>query len=342
MNKSKTISLKLLSLLLAAIFTVGTVTGCGSSASTDTESSVQTNSEESVVLRVGAQPYPLYSPIYVAYEKGYLEEELAAVGASYEWKEFKSGSLVNEAAAAGEVDMGFMADLPAIVSRSTGQPVEIVTNVAYGEKALAVLIRPDSDIESVADLKGRKVAYTTGSYTQHLIALLLANEGLSLDDIESINLAAGDQAAALTNGDVDAIVTWEQYVSQFISDGIAKLLADGTGVKRGNMITYFETDFAEANPEVVKAYIRALNRANEFIEENPDETAELAANTFGVDLEVMKTILGNLTFTTELTEDDIAEITKVKDFSLEQGLISNDVDMDSFINTEYLDAVSQE
>ncbi len=331
---------KLLSLLLAASLVLGVLTGCGSSAGN--ESSTEADSGESVVLRVGAQPYPLYTSIYVAHQQGYLEEELEAVGATYEWKEFKSGSLVNEAAASGEVDMGFMADLPAIISRSTGQPVEIVNNVAYGEKALAVLIRPDSDITSVADLKDRKVAYTTGSYTQHLIALLLANEGLSLDDIESINLAAGDQAAALTNGDVDAIVTWEQYVSQFISDGTAKLLADGTGVKKGNMITYFETDFAEANPDVVKAYIRALNRADAFIEANPDETAELAANTFGVDLEVMKTILGNLTFTTELTDDDIAEITKVKDFSLEQGLISSDIDMDSFINTEYLDAVSQE
>ncbi|MCD7855381.1 MAG: aliphatic sulfonate ABC transporter substrate-binding protein [Clostridiales bacterium] len=329
---------KFISLILAAGLALGTFTGCGGNSAAEETSS----NSEAVVLRVGAQPYPLYSSIYVAHELGYLEEELEAVGAAYEWKEFKSGSLVNEAAAAGEVDMGFMADLPAIISRSTGQPVEIISNVAYGEKALAVLVRPDSDITSVAELEGKKVAYTTGSYTQHLIALLLANEGLSLDDIESINLAAGDQAAALTNGDVEAIVTWEQYVSQFISDGTAKLLADGTGVKKGNMITYFETDYAEAHPDVVKAYIRALNRAGEYIEENPDETAELAAETFGVDIDVMKTILSHLTFTTELTEDDIAEITKVKDFSLEQGLISNDIDINSFINTEYVNAVNAE
>lgn len=109
------------------------------------------------------------------------------------------------AVAAGEADLGFMADLPAIIAKSTGQEIEIVSNVAYGEKAIAVLVSPDSDIKSVADLKGKKVAYATGSYAQHLLALLLDQEGLSLKDVESVNLGAGDQPAALANGQVDAL-----------------------------------------------------------------------------------------------------------------------------------------
>lgn len=338
---------RILPLILAAGLSLFGLVGCSSSdsandtdtagASAEASQEAGDTSAEGVSLRIAAQPYPLYTPIYVAYEKGYLQEEFDKIGASYTWTEFKSGPLVNEAVAAGEADLGFMADLPAIIARSTGQPIEIVDNVAYGEKGLAVLVKADSELSSVADLKGKKVAYATGSYAQHLLAVLLDNEGLSLDDVESINLGAGDQPAALANGDVDAIVIWEQYISQLTSDGTAKVLADGTGVKRGNMITYFVTDYAEKNPEVVKAWIRALNRGNELLQSNPDEAAEAVAADFGVDAELMKKIIQNFTYSTELTDDDIKEITAVKDFSLEAGIISEDVDIDEFINTEYLD-----
>lgn len=320
---------------LATVLTVGVAaalfTGCGT-----TQQTAKTQNNDTV-LRIAAQPFPLYTPIYVAYELGYIDEELANVGATYTWQRFNSGPLVNEAVAAGEADMGFMADLPAIIAKSTGQPIEIVSNVAYSEKGLAVLVKADSDIASVADLKGKKIAYATGSYAQHLLALLLANEGLTLDDVQSINLGAGDQPAALSSGEVDAIVIWEQYISKLTTDGTAKVLADGTGVKKGNMINYFVTDYAEAHPEVVKAYLKALDRANEVLKNNPEQAAELVAEDFSVDKELMLEIIPKFTYSTQLTDDDIAEITKVKDFSLEARIISNDVDMASFINTEYLD-----
>ena len=323
---------KLLLVLVVAILALSVITGCSEDKSTQA-------SNDETQLRIAAQPYPLYTPVYVAYRLGYLDEELNKVGAKYEWKSFKSGPLVNEAVAAGEADLGFMADLPAIIAKSTGLPIEVVSNVAYGEKGIAVLAKADSPIQSVADLKGKKVAYATGSYAQHLLALLLSKEGLSLNDVQSVNLGAGDQPAALASGEVDAIVIWEQYISQLTSDGTAKIIADGTGVKRGNMITYAVSDYANKNPQVIEAYIKALNRANEVIKNEPEKAAEAVADDFGVSKELMLKIIPNFTYSTEFTEDDIAEIKNVKDFSLESGIISKDVDINSFINKKYLDAV---
>ena len=339
---------KVIALGLAASLAALALTACGEKAEsasndeyTQNVSSDSAPAEETTAsgaeLRIAAQPYPLYTPIWVAYEEGYLQEEFDKIGAAFTWQEFKSGPLVNEAVAAGEADLGFMADLPAIIAKSSGQPIEVISNVAYGEKGLAVLVKSDSEISSVAELKGKKVAYATGSYAQHLLAVLLDKEGLKLEDVESINLGAGDQPAALASGEVDAIVIWEQYISQLTSDGTAKVLADGTGVKRGNMITYILSDYADQNPEVVKAWIRALNRGNELLKNDPDKAAEAVAEDFGVTPELMRKIIDNFTFSTELTPDDIAEITAVKDFSLEAGIISEDVDISTFINTEYLD-----
>lgn len=327
---------KLLLVALSAIIATIGLAGCGASSTTADNSQ---NNE--TVLKIAAQPYPLYTPVYVAYKLGYLDEELNAVGAKYEWKSFKSGPLVNEAVAAGEADLGFMADLPAIIAKSNGLPIEIVSNVAYGEKGLAVLVKSDSDIKSISELKGKKVAYATGSYAQHLLALLLSKEGLTLNDVQSINLGAGDQPAALSSGEVDAIVIWEQYISQLTSDGTAKVLADGTGVKKGNMITYALSDYANKNPKVIEAYIKALNRANEVIKNNPEQAADAVADDFGVSKDLMLKIIPNFTYSTEFTNNDIAEITKVKDFSLESGIIKSDVDINSFINKKYLEAIKQ-
>ena len=80
-----------------------------------------------------------------------------------------------------------------------------------------------------------------------------------------------------------------------------------------------------------------LRRGSAHSTEDPDKAAEAVAEDFGVTPELMRKIIDNFTFSTELTPDDIAEITAVKDFSLEAGIISEDVDISTFINTEYLD-----
>ena len=311
-------------------------TGCGLTEQV-ADTATQRSDSNSTVLRIGAQPYPLYSDVFVAHELGYLTEELEAVDASYTWNSFKSGPLVNEAAASGSVDAGFMADLPAIIARSTGQDIEIISNVAYGERALAVLVPSDSTLQSVGELKGKKVAYATGSYAEHLLALLLSHEGLKLSDVDSVNLSAEDQAAAIQNGSVDAIVIWEQYVTKLVSDASARVLADGTGVKRGNMVTYVTSSFCNEHPDVVRAYNTAVQRGADLIESDPKQAADAVADDFGVTPELLEEIWKNLTFTTSLNEDDISEIEKVEVFALEQGIIKNDVDISQLVSTKYAD-----
>lgn len=318
---------------LSMILLLGIFVGC---QNRDTKKSTDAG-KSNVALRIGAQPYPLYSSIYVAKELGYLDEELKKVGATYEWTDFKTGPLVNEAVAAGSQDIGFMADMPAILAKSSGQDIEIIANVAYGEKALAVLVAADSNITNPSQLKGKKVAYVKGSYAQHLLALVLKNAGLTFDDIESVNLAAGDMPVALEGKQIDAAVLWEQFVSKLTTEGRAKVLVDGTGIKRGNMITYATRKFVENNPQVIEAYIKACERASEYIKTNPKEAAEAIADDFGVTPELIINIFNNLTFTQALTEDDIKEFKTVEKYILDQGIISNEVNIDEFVNTKLLE-----
>jgi sulfonate transport system substrate-binding protein len=322
---------KLLAFGLIAVFAALSFAACSGKKGSS-------NRDEGAVLRIGAQPFPLYSSIYVAKELGFLKEELDKIGAKFEWTEFNSGPLVNEAVAAGTQDIGFMADQPAIVAKASGQPIQIISNVAYGEKSLALLVPANSKISKVEDLKGKKVALVVGSYAQHLLALLLDKAGLTVNDIELINLPASEQPVTLSQGQVDAIVIWEQYISQLVTSGTAKIIADGTGIKRCNMVTYAVKSYAEKHPLIIQAYIKASQRASDYIDSNPKEAAAAIAKNFGVTPELMQEILKKFSFNPELTAADIAEITKVKDYLKSVDIIKNDVDSGEFINTSYYKA----
>ncbi|MCQ2013902.1 aliphatic sulfonate ABC transporter substrate-binding protein [Clostridium butyricum] len=319
---------KIIAIGLTTLLSIGVFAGCNNS---------KNNDKSEVVLRIGAQPYPLYSSIYVAKEMGYLDEEFNKIGEKYEWTDFNSGPLVNEAVASGSEDIGFMADMPAILAKSSGQDIQIIGNLAYGEKALALIVGKDSDITDPSQLKGKKIAYVKGSYAQHLLSLILEKEGLTFNDIESVNLAAGDIGAALDGKQIDGAVIWEQFISKLTSEGRARVLIDGTGIKRGNMVTYSTRKFEEEHPEAIEAYIKACQRGSDYIKTNPKEAVDAIADKFGVSPELLVKIFNNLTFTQALTDDDINEIKKVEEYTFKEGIIPSEVNIDELINTKLLE-----
>ena len=340
-------ALRRLMATVAVVVTVSALGGCGLVPKIIELHAAAANGKAATTLRIAAQPYPLYSDVLVAHRLGYIKQELAKVGAAYTWDSFKSGPLVNEAMAAGNNDLGFAADMPAILAKSSGQPIRVVSNVAYGEKALAIMVPSDSTIRSVSELKGKKIAYAKGSYAQHLLALRLSEVGLGLNDIQTVNLGAEDQIPAIENHQVDAIVIWEQYITQLERSGKARVLADGTGVKRGNMVSYATESFLTAHQNVITAYNRAVQRGADLIARDPDKAAKAISGDLKVSVSDLKVIWSHLTFDTKLSDADIRAIGEVKDFALKNDMLTHDFDMRNFIDTQYLidgatDAASKE
>ncbi|MDR1460248.1 MAG: aliphatic sulfonate ABC transporter substrate-binding protein [Campylobacteraceae bacterium] len=293
--------------------------------------------DKTAELRIGAQAYPLYAPLWAAKELGYLDEEFKKVGAKYTWNVFANGPLVNEGVRGGSIDLGIMADLPAIIAKSVGLDIVVFANFGIGEKALALIVPPSSSIKEVKDIKGKKIAYGKGTYAQHLLALLLNNNGLKFSDITEINLAAGDIPAALERGDIDGAVVWEQYISQLTVPNKARVVADGTGIKLGNNISYIKRDFAKAHPESLIAYIKAVQRGAEYINNNNKAASELLSPTFKVSPQILESVFSHFEYYAKFQPRDIKEIEKVKDYVLREKIIRKDIDIKEFITTEYLD-----
>ena len=91
-------------------------------------------------IRIATQPIPHYAPIFVAKKKGWLDEELAKAGApETKWASFAAGPPINESFAAGQQDIGFLGDTPALIGRAAGIDTRIIGITSVGPKTLAAL-----------------------------------------------------------------------------------------------------------------------------------------------------------------------------------------------------------
>jgi sulfonate transport system substrate-binding protein len=288
-------------------------------------------------LRIATQQTPAYASLWAAKELGYLDEELSKVGATYTWNVFAAGPLVNEALSSGSADLGVSGDQPAITVRSVGLNVIAIANLGSGERTIGLIAPPKSPIKEVKDIKGKKIAYGKGSTVHHLLDLLLKENGLNKSDIKHVNLGVEDIGAALDRGDVDGALAWDHHLTRLIAEGRARLIADGVGLKLTNRISYVTQSFAEKHPEVVAAYIRAIDRGAKWIEGDKEAAYKALSPIFKLDRDTFIEVFAHQKLYTKFYQRDIDEIRSVKDYLLKEGLIKKDVDIDKFISSKYID-----
>ena len=204
-------------MVLASIFVM---TSCGSGKeAAGSENDKELNQTKH--LNIAKQMVLGYIPLYIMEEKGWLEEALASEG--YEnvevtYTEFESGPPENEAFAVGQQDIGVMGNVPAISGIAAGQERDII-GVAYnGEKTLGIIVPNTSQIKDVSELKGKKVGVVVGSIGQDFMNAILNNSGISMDEIEVVNLGVAELENALITNQVDAISAWNPTLIKICSD----------------------------------------------------------------------------------------------------------------------------
>ncbi|KPB18571.1 Aliphatic sulfonate ABC transporter periplasmic substrate-binding protein [Pseudomonas amygdali pv. sesami] len=146
-----------------------------------------------------------------------------------EWKQFTAGSPVAEALNVGSLDIGLLGDSPALFMGALGAPIKVIGVSRQNLHGVAIVVRKDSPIKTVADLVGKKVAIWKGSFSQQLMLTALDKAGVARDAVDYRYLSALDSSHALDGGSVDAIATWEPYVTQQERQG-ARIIATADGL----------------------------------------------------------------------------------------------------------------
>jgi sulfonate transport system substrate-binding protein len=283
-------------------------------------------------IRFATQPIPHYAPLFVAKHKKWIDEELAKIGAkpTLKWTSFLAGPPINESFAAGQQDIGFLGDTPAIIGKSAGINTRIVALTSSGPKSLAVVVPVNSGIKSPKDLKGKKVAVTKGSYAHHLLVLVLKQGGLTTRDVEIINLPNADISTAIQTGNIDAGAVWEPQITKLEAQKIARVLADGTGIKKGALVIIATNDFATKHRDQLKAFLKAYQRGAAFIKSNPKEAAKLIEQDVNLSSDLLLKVFKKFDYNPALQAEDIAELKITEEFMKENALIKSHVNIDTF------------
>ncbi|MHB0764745.1 aliphatic sulfonate ABC transporter substrate-binding protein [Stutzerimonas sp. NM35] len=290
-------------------------------------------------VRIGYAPNTFYAPILIAKQKKWLEEELSTVGNgahTVEWRSFSAGPMMNEAIAAGQLDVIFTGDFPAILGKSTGFDVRLIGISSSGYLSQAGVVAANSPISSVSELKGKKVATFKGTTAHHLLVLALKEVNLKPSDIELVNLTPPDMNNALQRGDVDAVFLWEPLLSKLELEHSVKVLRDGKGLKNAIAVIEATDRFATHHPAEAKAVLKAYQRGAELIARHPDEAARLVAAELNQPEPIIRRSLDKFIYSPEFTVEVVDALVAAESFLQEQGMIRQPVDINRFVDRDLL------
>jgi len=254
------------------------------------------------------------------------------------WSDFTSGPPMLEAMASGSVDIGGVGDAPPVFAASGGEAIEIVGARQTNGDQDAVVVPKNSPITSITQLKGKKIAYGSGSSANYDLLTVLTKAGLTTKDVTLVNLQPAEALAAFTSGSVDAWDIWPPYVQQVVAQDNARVLA--TGGAYGSPYSFeVAAKAAVANPgraAAIKVYLQTLDKAYVWAATHPDAWAAAWGKAAGLPASVMdvaaKTDANTpIPITSAITA---SEQNLVNQF-YSAGLIPSKVNIASYITTEF-------
>lgn len=273
--------------------------------------SVAVSADARETVRIGYQKSSTL--ITLLKTQGTLEKALKADNIDVSWHEFPSGLPLLEALNVGNVD----------ISADVADTVPI-----FAQAAQAIVVRKDSPIQQLADLKGKKIAVTKAAGTHYLLIAALAKAGLAFSDIEPAYLSPADGRAAFENNKVDAWVTWEPFLTSVQRQLPTRTLADGAGLASYKRYYLTGTPYAKAHPEVLKVVYEQLEKAGRWVKTHPQDAASVLGPLWGnLDVATVEAANAHRSYQVQpVTIDQLGEQQKIADAFFKAGLLPKAVD----------------
>jgi sulfonate transport system substrate-binding protein len=218
-----------------------------------------------------------------------LEKRLEPLGYAVEWHEFTSGPPLLEAMNSGAIDFGHSGQPPPVFAQANGVPLVYVATTESSPDSSGLVVPQDSPIQTVADLKGKRLAFARGSSSHLFAAQLLAQAGLTFANIKPVYLQPPEARAAFQSGAVDAWAVWDPYFSAAELQLNARTLATGKGLTGFREFyfarkAYLESPAAETLPVV----LAVLREAGQQVQADLKGTASFLAEKLGIPAAVLE------------------------------------------------------
>lgn len=202
---------------------------------------------------------------------------------------------------------GEAGEAPPIFAQAANPNLVYVANQPPAPTAEALIVQKDSPIQSVQDLKGKRIALNKGSNVHYLLLKLLEANNLTLNDIQPVYLPPSDARAAFEKGAVDAWVIWDPFFAAAEHQIHARVIANGEHLVSNHQFYLADRKFAEGHPEVLKTLVTTLNQTTDWVKTHPDDAAKLLEKPTALELDVLKTSISRMGFGVQPISEKVAK-----------------------------------
>lgn len=333
---------KLIALGLAACMTFS-LAGCSGSTGKETAaaSAAETAAEASTVAETSAKAAdtetsidkltvtyvtsPLNVPTIIEKDQGIFEKEL---GVPVEYAELTSGADQTQALASGDVQVLYAVGATSVIlSAANGADIKVLNMYSRSPKAFCMYSK-DETLTTPESLKGKTIAGPTGTNLHELLVSYLAQAGMTLDDVNYVNMTIPDAKAGLDGGSVDVALLAGATAYNAEQQGY-HLVADGEGLISALIAVATTQKFYDEHPDVIEKLAAAQDEIASYMADSQDKTMETVAAALDLDVDAVKEMYGYYDFSTEITDADKEGFQKTADFMYESGMIENELDVNT-------------
>lgn len=280
-------------------------------------------------IRIGTQKGGFFPAVR---QRHTVEDAFKPLGIEIKWIDFQFGPPLLEAINVGSVDFGFVGDSPPIFAQAGGARIRYVAAVKSDGNTQAIIVPQDSPIKTLADLKGKRIAFGKGSSAHNLLVAALEKAGLAWSDITPAPLAPADATAAFVKGSVDAWSIWDPYLALAELKEHARVIAFDRDVHKPNAFYITGSDFAEKYPSLVARLNGAFASEGQWADLHHEEVAKAQAEATGVDIEAIRRFADRSNYRVVPVDDEVIKSQQaVADRFARLGLIPKPVNVSDIV-----------
>lgn len=334
---------KTLLISLIALFTL-VLAACGnnsssnpsnspsSSGSTDGSTSTPASNQKGVVT-IG---YQKGNTLNILKEHGNLDKALSEKGYKVEWKVFPTGTVLLEALNTNNIDFGHASDGNAVFMQAGGHPLNYVASEAPYPEGVALVVKEDSEIQSVNDFKGKTIGVTKGGNQHYLLLVALEKAGIALNEVNiKFYKDAAEGLAAFTKGEFDVYGTWDPYLAIVENTVKTRTVVNGSGNSENRTFYFATKDLLDKNPDVVTIILQELQNADQWANENKQEISKILSDELGLDVAPIQKANDRRTFGVQYIDDAIiASQQKLADKFVEAGLLEAKINIQDAVHID--------
>jgi NitT/TauT family transport system substrate-binding protein len=289
-----------------------------------------TGGGELTKVTVGVIPIVDVAPIYLGVQQGFFEDE----GLDVTLELAQGGAAIVPAVVSGEYQFGFSNLTSLLLASNSDVPIKAIAagNYTTGEEPdfAAVVVPEDSPIQTAADLAGHTVAVNTlNNIGDSTVRNVVEKDGGDPSSLQFVEMGFPDMPAAVTGGQVDAAWILEPHLTRALQAG-ARVVSWNYAETDPNLMiaSYFTSDqLIASDPDMVDAFIAAMNKSLDYAQEHPDETRAALDEYTEIDASVKEAMVMPK-FSSDFTDDSFQLLA---DLALEYGLVTDAIDVSKVI-----------